>query len=174
VDLGIAVGGLVIAVASAIIAIRALQASSKSAEAAKRSAGAAEESVEIQRQEAEAARQARQLNQMADVMPLYWEGRNGQTHRGLVVKNNGPAVARQLVAYELTRNGTPRKWQHPALSSGETIGLIGNEEAVPTDEINRIGLPDIEANAYGAARIEWVNSDGTASVTDWRPIQQRH
>ncbi len=155
----------------AIAAKDSAAASRSSADSAQRSAAAAEESVEIQRREAEAAEEARRRVQRADVVPLYWESRSGREHRGLVIRNNGPPIAKEIVAYEMTSGGQVRKWLWPVLAPGETRGLVENEQKVSGDEVARIGKPTDEgADAY--ARLEWINADGTAGLADWRGIQR--
>ena len=186
-EIGIAIVSAAIAAVSAVAAIASwwvsrkvviaakdsAAASQRSASAAQRSATAAEESVEIQRREAEAAEEARRRVQLADVVPLYWESRGGQKHRGLVIRNNGPAVAKEIVAYEVTRGGQVRKWLWPVLAPGETRGLVENEQTVSGEEVARIGNPTDEG-AYAYARLEWINGDGSPGLADWRGIQQRH
>ncbi len=184
-DLGIAIVSAAISALSAVAAIASwwvsrrmaitakdsAAASKSSADSAQRSAAAAEESVEIQRREAEAAEEARRRVQLADIVPLYWESRGGQEHRGLVIRNNGLAVAKEIVAYEMTRGGQVRKWLWPALAAGETRGLVDNEQAVTGEEVTRIGDPtDGGTDAY--ARAEWINADGSAGLADWRGIQR--
>jgi hypothetical protein len=145
-------------------------ASQSSADASRRSATAAEESVDIQRREAAAAEEACQRAQLADVVPLYWDGRSGQVHRGLVIRNNGPAVARDIVAYEILQGSQMRKWNWPTLSADETRGLLENGQTVSDEEATRIGKPTDEgADSY--ARLEWTNADGSSGFADWRAIQ---
>jgi hypothetical protein len=89
----------------------------------------------------------------------------------MVIRNNGPAVANDIVAYELTRGGQVLKWL--CLAAGETRGLAENEQAVSSEEVARIGNPTNEG-AYAYARLEWTNADGSPGLADWRGIQQRH
>ena len=109
---------------------------------------------------------------LADIVPLYWESRAGQEHRGLVIRNNGPAVARDIRAYEMTRGGEKRKWTWPVLAAEETKGLLTNEELVSEEEAAHIGKPADEG-AYAYARLEWSNADGTLSLVDWLGIMKQ-
>ena len=155
-----------------MLAALSWRASQSSASAARRSAAAAEESVEIQKREAQAAEETRKRAQLADVVPLYWDGRSGQIHRGLVIRNNGPAVAREITAYEMLRGGSTRKWLWPTLAPGETRGLLKNEQPVSDEEAVRIGRPPDE-DADSHARLEWINANGSGGLVDWRAIQHR-
>jgi len=156
----------------AIAARDSAAASQSSASAAQRSATAAEQSVEIQGREAQAADEQRRRNQLADVVPLYWETGGGEQHRGLVIRNNGPSVARHIVAYVAHRGGSVRKWEWAALAASETTGLLENEKAPSTDDLARIGsTPAVPAEAY--ALLEWQNADGTQGATDWKAIRHQ-
>ena len=171
---GVAIVGVVLGGISLLIAGLSWRSSRRSAAAAQRSAEAAEGSLEIQEREAEAAAEVRQREALADVVVLHWEGRNNQAHRGLVVKNNGPAVARDVAAYEMhAANGQVRKWTRPSLSPGQTEGLLDGEMGVSSDESEQIGQPgSLDGPPY--ARVVWTNADGTPGSAEWRSIQVRH
>jgi hypothetical protein len=155
-----------------IAAKTSAEASEKSADSAQRSATAAEESVEIQRREAQTGEEVRQRRQLADVVPLYWESRGGQQYMGLVIRNNGPAVAKNISAYETNPGSQIRKWLWTSLASGETLGFAENAYDVSAEESERIGRPpNVGSDVY--ARLEWVNEDGGRGLTDWRAIQRQ-
>lgn len=167
-----AVGMWVISRKMATAAKDSAAAALTSAGAAQRSATAAEESVQIQRRESEAREEARKRAQQADVVPLYWESRGGQTYGGLVVTNNGPAVAKDVVAFEMPLGGQMRKWLWPSLDAGETRGFREGELPVSSEEIARVGTPSDE-DAYAFARVQWTNADGSSGLADWRGLQRR-
>jgi hypothetical protein len=89
-----------------------------------------------------------------------------------VIGNNGPAVARDIRAYEAPRGGNVRKWEWASLAANETKGLLENDQTLSPEELARIGnTPAVPAESY--ARLEWQNADGTPGVTDWKAIRHQ-
>lgn len=173
------IAAIVIAVIAVIFAGLSWRASrdsvkeaKRASDAAERSAGAAEESVQLQRQEAKAAQEERMAGQKADVIPLYWEGRGGHDPRGLVIRNQGKAPAREVLAYEAGGSGDVRKWSWASITPGETVGLLGGETHAASEEDAYRSKPEA-SGPKRYARIEWTNADGSLGLTAWREIQVR-
>ena len=178
-ELGIAIAGFALAAVSIAIALisadaarKSAGASQDSASAAGRSATAAEGSLEIQKREAAAREEALRRSLMADVVPLYWESSGGQTHRGLVVRNNGPALASEISAYEVLGGRHGRVWLWAALARNETVGLAENSADVTGEDAARLGLPSDAESGDLYALIEWTNADGGRSSSGWRHLSQ--
>ncbi len=179
-ELGLAIAGLALAAVSIVIALIAADAARKSAgasqdsaSAAGRSATAAEGSLEVQKIEAEAQEEKRQRELMANVIPQYWESRADQEHRGLVVRNNGPAAASDVSAYEALDGHHSRAWQWVALALNETVGLSANSFDAMSEDTARLGLPEGAESGELYALVEWTNADGSRTNSGWRHLTRR-
>ena len=163
----------IIAALGLVIASRALKEARRSAEAAERSASASEtaasaaqDSLSLQRYEVAAAAEDRSRALKTNLVPLYWEGRNGRGAKGLNLKNTGPSAALNIRAV-LSMGGPPDVRTWAGLGSGDEVGLLGVAEEPVGDEAEGAVPP---RTGYVNAKVAWTNQDGTRDSTDWQEV----
>ena len=168
----LSVAGLVVAVLSWREAERSAAASEQSAESSQQSAKAAkranelaEKALALQQRESEATGEERARSRTADLIPRSWESSNRGPYRGLVVKNEGRGVAKDVPA--LRHHGGPLQASFvTAISPGETSGLLLDDRQNPPNSEETQSVPPHEPRTV-ATKLSWTNDDGSLGETDW-------